>query len=218
MRLPPVAARHRPTDSILPGLDPPPGGADMRVDVQICDRIRDGGQRALLFSCLFAVLITAPAFARSTASPPPLVAPTGTIVNVATESELQGAVSALRSNTTIVLAAGTYRLTKPLYVNGALTDIVIRGATKKPNDVVLLGPGMNPTVPDVPYGIWTGGGVQRITIANLTIRDVYNHPIIFNAGTQSPRVYNVHLINAGQQFIKSNPDSSGGGVNNGIVE
>jgi hypothetical protein len=34
--------------------------------------------------------------------------------------------------------------------------------------------------------------------------DPYYHPIIFNAGTQSPLVHNVTLINAGQQFIKSN--------------
>ena len=71
---------------------------------------------------------------------------------------------------------------------------------------------------NVPFGIWTGGNVQNVLIANLTIRDLYYHPIIFNAGTQSPRVYNVRLVNAGQQFIKSNPDGAGGGVNNGLVE
>ena len=57
-----------------------------------------------------------------------------------------------------------------------------------------------------------------MTIANLTIRDVFYHPIILNAATQSPLVHNVHLINAGQQFIKSNPNPVGGGVDNGIVE
>ena len=33
-----------------------------------------------------------------------------------------------------------------------------------------------------------------MTIANLTIRDVFYHPIILNAGVQSPLVHNVHLI------------------------
>jgi hypothetical protein len=70
----------------------------------------------------------------------------------------------------------------------------------------------------VPYGIWVGGNVRGMIIANLTIRDVFYHPIILNAGTQSPLVHNVHLINAGQQFIKSNPNPAGGGVDNGIVE
>jgi hypothetical protein len=41
---------------------------------------------------------------------------------------------------------------------------------------------------------------------------------MFNAVTQTPLVHNVHLVNAGQQFVKSNPDPAGGGVNNGIVE
>ena len=70
----------------------------------------------------------------------------------------------------------------------------------------------------VPFGIWTGGNVRGVTIASLTIRDVYSHPIILNAGTQSPLIHNVRLVNAGQQFIKANPDGAGGGVDNGIVE
>ena len=70
----------------------------------------------------------------------------------------------------------------------------------------------------MPFGIWTGGNVTSITIANLTIRDVYSHPIILNAGTQTPLIHNLRLVNAGQQFIKANPDGAGGGVDNGLVE
>lgn len=72
--------------------------------------------------------------------------------------------------------------------------------------------------PSIPHGIWVGGNVSGVTIANLTIRDIYYHPVMFNAGTQSPLVHNVRLINAGQQFIKSNPNPSGGGVDHGIVQ
>jgi hypothetical protein len=151
--------------------------------------------------------------------PPPLPAPTGTIVNVSTEPQLQAAVGALSSNTTILIAPGTYRLTSALWVDGTFTNISIRGATNSRDDVVLVGPGMtNASYGNVPYGIWVGGNVQGITIANLTIRDLYSHPIILNAGAQSPRLYNVHLINAGQQFVKANPDGQGGGVDNGVVE
>lgn len=143
----------------------------------------------------------------------------GAVVNVSTEAELQTAVQQLASNTTIVLAPGTYRLTSTLWINGTLTNVAIRGGTSNRDDVVLLGGGMaNASYGAVPHGIWVGGNVQGITIANLTIRDVYFHPIIFNAGTQSPHVYNVRLIDAGEQFIKSNPDGAGGGVNNGVVE
>lgn len=138
---------------------------------------------------------------------------------MSTEPQLQAAVAALTSNTTILIAPGTYALTSTLYVNGTFANVALRGVSGNADDVVLVGRGMtNASYGNVPFGIWSGGAVQGITIANLTIRDVYFHPIIFNGGTQSPRVYNVRLVNAGEQFIKSNPDGSGGGVNGGIVE
>src|SRR5256712_6031412 len=150
---------------------------------------------------------------------PPLAPPSGTIVNVSSEAQLQTAVQQLTSNTTIVLAPGTYDLSSTLRINGTFTNVGIRGGTNNRDDVVLKGPGMNNAAYlDVPYGIWTGGSVQGITIANLTIRDVYYHPIILDGGTESPRIYNVHLVDAGQQFIKANPDGLGGGVDNGSVE
>ncbi|MEQ1573170.1 MAG: right-handed parallel beta-helix repeat-containing protein [Vicinamibacterales bacterium] len=166
----------------------------------------------------FAVLGMLPNL--STAAParpaPPLPLPSGFIVNVSSEPELLAAMATLASNTTIVLAPGTYRLRKTLYINGTFTDVGIRGATENPDDVVLIGPGM--TDGSVHFGVWVGGNVQGVTIANLTIRDVFRHPIVLNAGTQSPLIHNVRLVNAGQQFVKSNPNPAGGGVDNGIVE
>ena len=38
-----------------------------------------------------------------------------------------------------------------------------------------------------------------------------------NAGTHTPLIHNVRLVNAGEQFVKSNPDAAGVGVDNGIV-
>ena len=64
----------------------------------------------------------------------------------------------------------------------------------------------------VPYGIWVGGNVQGVTIANLTIRDIYYHPIMLQRRDAVAARAQRHLINAGQQFIKSNPNRSGGGV------
>ena len=105
-------------------------------------------------------------------------------MNVSTESQLRAAVLSLASNVTIVLAPGTYHLTNALYVNGTFTNVGIRGVTGNSDDVVLAGPGMADA--SVPFGIWVGGNVRGITIANLTIRDVFYHPIILNAGTQAP--------------------------------
>ncbi len=95
----------------------------------------------------------------------------------------------------------------------------IRGATGNRDQVVLVGKGMAAANDGgVPFGIWVGGNVQGVTIAHLTIRDVFNHPIILNAGTEAPLIHNIRLINAGQQFIKANPDGAGGGVDDGLVE
>lgn len=159
------------------------------------------------------------AFAGPAIPPAPLPPPEGTVVNVATVSALQAAVSSMSSNRTIVIAPGTYNLSAPLYINGTYTNVGIRGATANRDDVVLVGRGMTaPNDGGVPFGIWVGGNVRGVTIANLTIRDVFYHPIMLNAGAQAPLIHNVRLVNAGQQFIKANPDGAGGGVDDGIVE
>jgi hypothetical protein len=150
--------------------------------------------------------------------PPPLPVPVGTTVNVSTEPELQLAVQQLTSNTTIVLEPGTYQLTRTLNISGALTNVGIRGATSSRDDVVLRGAGIdNPDFGSVPHGMSIGSGVQHVTVANLTIRDVYHHALLFNAGAHSPRVYNVHLLDARESLIKSTQDTAAG-VDNGVVE
>lgn len=174
---------------------------------------------AVVATLAVGLLADAPLRAASPDSAPPLPAPSGRIVRVSTEPQLRAAVAAIDSGTTILIAPGTYRLTASLVINKAVEDVAIRGASNDRDDVVLMGRGMAAaTDAGVPYGIWTGGGVTRVTIANLTIADVFYHPIIFNAGTQQPRVYNVRLLDAGQQFLKANPDGHGGGVNGGVVE
>jgi hypothetical protein len=143
---------------------------------------------------------------------------TGTrIVNIATEPQLQTAMGNLQNGDTLLLADGTYNLTSSLYINGP-NNVTIRGTGGSTN-VVLVGKGMdNANYGNVEFGIWSNG--TNTTIAHLTIRDTFDNEIIFNPGAQSPHVYCVRLINAGSQFIKSNPTSvtNGIGVNNGVVE
>ena len=143
---------------------------------------------------------------------------TGTrIINVSTEPQLQSAMANLQAGDTIVLADGTYNLTNSLYINGK-DNVTIRGNSGMDN-VVLVGKGMdNASYGNVPYGIWSNS--VNTTVANLTINNTYDDEIIFNAGAQSPHVYNVKLLNSGSQFVKANPtDATNGiGVNNGIVE
>src|SRR5688572_15789571 len=168
---------------------------------------------------LVCVLWHGPAGAGPAIPPTPLPPPTGATIHVSTVAQLQNAVAAIASNTTFVIAPGTYQLTSTLYINGNFTNVAVRGATANRDDVVIVGRGMNaPNDGGVPFGIWVGGNVRGVTIANLTIRDVFYHPIMLNAGAQSPFIHNVRLVNAGQQFLKASPDGTGGGVDNGIVE
>src|SRR5690242_3380443 len=83
---------------------------------------------------------------------PPLPPPSGTVVNVSTESQLQAAVASLTSGTTILIAPGTYTLTSTLYINGTFSNIALRGASGNADDVVLVGPGMsNANFGSVPF-------------------------------------------------------------------
>jgi hypothetical protein len=152
---------------------------------------------------------------------PPLPPPGGRVVEVTSEAQLQAAVASLVSGTTVLIRPGTYVLTSTLWLNGDVDDIGIRGSTDSCDDVVLVGRGMaNPNYGGVPHGIWIGRA-RRVLVANLTIRDVYYHPIQLDpgAGAQAPHIYNVRMVDAGEQFVKSSANSQGGpGVADGIVE
>jgi hypothetical protein len=153
---------------------------------------------------------------------PPTSAPRPTyanVVNVANEADLQQAVRQLASDTSIVIAPGVYRLTNTLNVTGGISDVELRGASGNRDDVVLEGPGMsNASFGNVPHGVM-GSDVVRLRIADLTIRGVYYHPITFQpqSGCQAPTVSGCRLVDAGEQFIKSN-SAPNGGVNDGVVE
>ncbi|MEW6157709.1 MAG: hypothetical protein AB1813_09765 [Verrucomicrobiota bacterium] len=139
------------------------------------------------------------------------------IVNVASEPQLQNAINNLRDGDTLLLADGTYHLTRSLYINNR-HNVTVRGAAGSTN-VVLVGKGMNNSNHGgVPVGIWSNS--TNTLIAHLTIRETWDNEIIFNSGAQAPRVYCVRLIDSGSQFIKSNPTdvNAGLGVNNGVVE
>jgi hypothetical protein len=169
-----------------------------------------------LFS-LVLTFITCSSIPASPGNAPPLPLTGSRIVNVSTEPQLQTAMGNLQNGDTLLLADGTYNLTSSLYVKGH-NDVTIRGASGSTN-VVLVGKGMdNSNYGAVEFGIWSDS--TNTTIAHLTIRDTYDNEIIFNPGAQSPHVYSVTLLNAGSQFIKSNPTdvTNGIGVNNGIVE
>jgi len=148
-------------------------------------------------------------------SAPPLPAPVGNVVYVSDMAQLQDAVSPsnLVDDTTILLAPGDYYLNAT--INISRDNVTLRGATDGCDDAVLIGKGMEDR--SVQHGIFTNN--KGLKVQNLAIRDVYNHPIALNAQADSPQIYNVKLLNAGQQFIKASSGLGWGqGVDDGIVE
>jgi hypothetical protein len=150
---------------------------------------------------------------------PPLPAPTGTVINVSNVSQLQSAVANLQSGQTIMIAAGTYNLTAGLYIglNSHVTNVAIRGATGNPQDVVLTGPGMDNSAVGMGVSIWNA---QYVTVANVTISNVYYDAIELKGdqGADHITIYNDRLLDTGEQVIKSDPNTTGGGVTNSVVE
>lgn len=136
-------------------------------------------------------------------------------VVVSTPAELKRAVHNANPNTTIILNPGVYRLTATVSVT--TDNLTIRGRDTRCDKVVLIGNGMDERNHNgVTSGFWINA--RNTTIANLTIGEIYNHPIQINGNAEAPRIYNVRMVNAGQQFVKSNPKPSGEGVDFGIVE
>ena len=152
--------------------------------------------------------------------PPPSPGPN--VIWVNTQSALQNAFSNLKSGQTIVIQPGTYNLSSTLYIglNSQITNVTVRGSTDNFNDVLLLGNGMdNSSYGNVPMGIsvWNA---QNVTIADLSIGNIYDDPIEIkgDAGANAVTIYHDRLYDAGEQFIKVDPPSSGVGTSNSAVE
>lgn len=149
-----------------------------------------------------------------------LPAPNGSTVTVATVAELQEAVDALTSGTTILIEDGTYDLTNTLNIRG-VTDVAIRSASGNRDAVELRGRGMaNAAYGNVPHAIAVYDA-QRVTIADLTLRDAYFHLIQIHGEEDADEVVmrNLHLVDAGEQFVKgSTAGHPGPYADDGVLE
>lgn len=168
---------------------------------------------------LLAMLCACTLAAKDRDTAPALANPSGTtVVSVSTTAQLLNAVSNIQSNQVIEIAAGTYNLTNSLWFNPSsqVSNIGVRGATGDPDDVVLVGAGMNNNT--IQHGIWVGQ-VNGMLIADMTIKEVYYHPVQVTADSSNVHFYNLKLIDAGEQFIKgSSGGSPGAGSDFGLVE
>jgi len=144
---------------------------------------------------------------------PPLPAPTGTIVDVSSVAELLDAVNNLEPNTTIRIADGTYNL-HGAYLWIDVSGVAIRSASGNREAVVIDGNYETSEIVTI--------AVSNVTIADLTLQRAYTHPIHVvstgEADTQNTFIYNVHIIDPGEQAIKINPGGNGTHfADNGII-
>jgi hypothetical protein len=112
-------------------------------------------------------------------------------------------VSNLASNTTILIADGTYDLTNTLNIRN-VNNVALRSASGDRDAVVLRGRGMsNSNYGNVPHVIAIYDA-DDVLIADLTLRDAYYHLVQVHGeeGPQRPRFRNLRLVDAGEQFIK----------------
>lgn len=134
-----------------------------------------------------------------------LPAPTGTTVTVSTAAELFNEVNTAVSGTTILIADGTYHLAQNGYYLWIDTpDITLRSQSGDREAVIL---------DDNYSGSETiTVAASNVTIADLTIMRAGTHPIHVvstdSGDTSNTFIYNVHIIDPGQQAIKINPHAA----------
>ncbi len=136
---------------------------------------------------------------------PALPAPSGRIVEVDSEEELWNAVNEGVPNTTILIADGTYNLAAQGYYLWIDTpNITLRSASGDRDGVILDDNYQGSEIISV--------AASHVTIADLTVKRAGTHPIHVvstdSADTLDTLIYNVHIIDPGQQGIKINPNAN----------
>lgn len=147
--------------------------------------------------------VAAPVFlAGSAAACQPLAAPTDNTIEVWPSQawNLRQVVSAAQSGDTILLHDGTYALNGE-YLWFAVPNVTLRSYSGNREAVVLDG---NYATTDI-----VTIRASNVTIADITIQRCYNHPIHIyppeDGDISNPLIYNVHIIDPGEQGIKVNP-------------
>jgi aspartate 1-decarboxylase len=158
----------------------------------------------LILAATFLLSSTGNAFGYDGACPA-LAAPTGPIVTVDSETGIWNAVNNAASGTTILIADGTYNLgQKGYYLWFDTPNVTLRSATGNREGVVLDDNYSGSEIITV--------AASHVTIADVTLMRAGTHPIhvISNdtGDTLNTLIYNVHIIDPGQQAIKINPHAA----------
>jgi hypothetical protein len=126
--------------------------------------------------------------------------------------ELVGAVGTATPGATILVADGVYDLAGA-YLRIETPNITLRSQTGNREAVILDGSYATTEIVQIT--------ASNVTVADITLREAYDHPIhvmsTSSAGTDGTLIYNVHIVDPGQQAIKVNPVDSSHFVDDGVV-
>jgi hypothetical protein len=142
----------------------------------------------------------------------PLPAPPSNAVTVSNVATLRAALQNAAPNATILVADGTYTLGVDEYLYVAAPGVTLRGKSGDATKVII----------DANYAQGLGQSILSIaasdvTVADLTLRRAYDHPIHVIPAFTNPKpisgvkIYRVHVEDPGQQGIKVNPEEPGFG-------
>jgi hypothetical protein len=158
---------------------------------------------ALFFPSLTIVSFLGISFA--TGPCPALPPPTGTTVTADSEEAIWNAVNNATSGTTILIADGTYNLgAKGYYLWIDTPNVTLRSAGGRRDSVIFDDNYSRSEIITI--------AASDVTIADMTLKRAGTHPIhvvsTIGAATLNTLIYNVHIIDPGQQAIKINPHSN----------
>ncbi|MBN1675781.1 MAG: hypothetical protein JXR37_32355 [Kiritimatiellae bacterium] len=126
----------------------------------------------------------------------------GAVWNVSTVAELNHAVANYSAGDEIVMASGTYPLSRALWLHRP--GVTVRGGTGNREDVVLVGGGMNARGVDEGISV----GADDIAVRDLTLAEFYFNGIHTRAENDVDRtvISNVKTLNIGERHIKGSRD------------
>jgi hypothetical protein len=136
---------------------------------------------------------------------PALPDPAGATVTVGSSEQLCNAVNTATPGTTILIMDGTYNLgSSGRYLWIDTPDLTLRSASGDREAVILDDDYSGSEIITV--------AASNVTIADLTLKRAGTHPIHVvstdDGDTLNTLIYNVHIIDPGQQAIKINPHSA----------
>lgn len=154
-----------------------------------------------------------PLLTQATAADCAALPPSGsTLVHVSTVTTLQDAVNNATAGTTILIADGIYNL-NGVYLRLDTPGVTLRSASGNRDAVILDGNYLTTEIIQIV--------ATNVTVADVTLREAYYHPIhvmTADAGdTLNTLIYNVHLIDPGEQAIKINPAADGTYPDDGVI-